>query len=153
METIYGTAVEAAKNGHNVTIDLVRKSLRIDRRTIVKEGRTDLPAGLPEEETESTEKVLQTIESLYQQYRHSIPSERSAGRRKNWFKALDESELDADDMLYGAYREPARVKLEAFVLLASITGRLTWNRETMGENWFWQSKKHPDLVILKNWVA
>lgn len=84
-----------------------------------------------------------TIERLYDIYKHSIPSEKTMGRVPR-FKALPESELSDDDMLYGVPREEAERQLERALKGFAMP-------DTAG-SWFWQSEKDRDLVVLKSWT-
>ena len=86
----------------------------------------------------------ETIEELYGVYKHSIPSEKTMGRVPR-FKALDESELSDDDMLYGVPREEAERALEK-----AMQG---FRMPEDAGSWFWQSKADPDLVVLRSWTA
>ena len=85
----------------------------------------------------------ETIEQLYDIYKHSIPSERTMNRTPR-FKALPECELGEDDMLYGVPREQAERDLEDALKGFAMPG-------TAG-SWFWQSEKDRDLVVLRSWV-
>ena len=85
----------------------------------------------------------ETIEQLYDVYKHSIPSERTM-HRVSRFKALPESELSDDDMLYGVPREEAERALEKALRGFAMP-------DTAG-SWFWQSENDPDLVVLKSWT-
>ena len=85
----------------------------------------------------------ETIEELYDIYKHSIPSEKTMHRTSR-FKALPESELSDDDMLYGVSREQAEKDLED-----ALRGFVM--PEDAG-TYFWQSKNDRDLVVLKSWT-
>jgi hypothetical protein len=85
----------------------------------------------------------ETIEELYDIYKHSIPSEKTMHRTSR-FKALPESELTDDDMLYGVSREQAEKDLED-----ALRGFVM--PEDAG-TYFWQSKNDKDLVVLKSWT-
>ena len=85
----------------------------------------------------------ETIEELYDIYKHSIPSEKTMHRASR-FKALPESELSDDDMLYGVSREQAEKDLED-----ALRGFVM--PEDAG-TYFWQSPNDPDLVVLKSWT-
>lgn len=82
------------------------------------------------------------IEAAYAIYKHSIPSERTMGRTPR-FKALPESELSDDDMLYGVRREDAERELEK-----TLQGFVMPD----DAGWFWQSKHDKDLVVLRSWT-
>ena len=85
----------------------------------------------------------ETIEELYDIYKHSIPSEKTMHRTSR-FKALPESELTDDDMLYGVPREQAEKDLEN-----ALKGFVM--PEDAG-TYFWQSEKDRDLVVLRSWA-
>ena len=84
----------------------------------------------------------ETIEQLYDVYKHSVPSEKTM-HRVSRFKALTESELTDDDMLYGVPREDAERQLEKALKGFSMPGT---------GSWFWQSENDRDLVVLKSWT-
>jgi len=92
---------------------------------------------------------FEKLENLYRMYQHSVPGERDDSR-KNYFIALKEEELSDDDMLFGERRQIAKFRLELYVLLAIVSGALTWD-ESWGK-WFWQSESNRPLVILRSWV-
>ena len=85
----------------------------------------------------------ETLEQLYDIYKHSIPSEKTMHRTSR-FKALPESELSDDDMLYGVPREQAERDLKKALRGFAIP-------EDAG-SWFWQSKRDKDLVVLRSWA-
>ena len=87
--------------------------------------------------------ATETIEMLYDNYKHSIPTEKTMGRTMR-FKALPESELSDDDMLYGVSREQAERDLENALRGFAMP-------KTAG-SWFWQSENDRDLVVLKSWT-
>ena len=128
MEDIYRETVTAIENGANFRIDFQSRSLKVNGRHMIRNGRYDGAPWLPE----------------------SIPSERSQSKSRRYFMALPESDLEDGDMLYGQHRDTAQFELE-FYILCRIIGGFTWNPETMGK-WFWQSEKDKDLVILRKWV-
>ena len=134
MEDIYRETVTAIENGANFRIDFQSRSLKVNGRHMIRNGRHDGAPWLP----------------VYRRYKHSIPSERSQSKSRRYFMALPESDLEDGDMLYGQHRDTAQFELE-FYILCRIMGGFTWNPETMGK-WFWQSEKDKDLVILREWV-
>lgn len=87
--------------------------------------------------------TVDELEEAYNLYKHSIPTERSM-HRVHRFKALEESELSEDDMLYGVRRDEAEFNLEhalkGFQIPEGSTG-----------SWFWQSENDRDLVVLRSW--
>lgn len=94
--------------------------------------------------------IMGTLHRLYENYKVSVPSERSESRRKNYFKALPYKALSDENMLYGYHREEARFVLEFCILKYIVDGKLKWD-EDWGK-WFWQDPEDKDFVILREWV-
>lgn len=147
MDTIYSKSVRSVEEGANFKVDFCSRSLKIDGKTLIEEGRYEGELGIA---PDSEEKFFIHVEELYHAYKHSIPSERSESRSKRYFRALPEQELSDEAMLYGQRRDRAQAELELYILCQVLHG-LKWNPETMGR-WFWQSKEDKDLVILRQWV-
>ena len=138
----YDEIIEEVKDGAKFFINLERRTLRLKGKLIdLKE--IEMP--------ESNNNVMATIESLYENYKHSIPSERSESHRKCYFRALPEKNLSDKDMMYGEPREVARCRLKLFVLMAIVSGKLTWHDEW--GSWFWQSDHDKDLIIFRQWIG
>lgn len=150
MENIWNEAQEKIHNGSTFRIDLVKRNLVIDGKYIIKEGQyegdlgynTDFPVNA----------LLAMAEEFYWQYLHSVPSARSEAKRRRYFRALPEHKLSEDDMLYGESRELALLRLELYLLIAALHEDLKWD-EFAKDKWFWQSKKHSSLIILKQWIV
>ena len=85
------------------------------------------------------------IDELYTQYKYSTPSERDNTR--HYFKALPASELSDAQLVYGMNRLEARIRLEAYILLAWITG-LIWADPSK----FFYQGKDKDFIILKKYL-
>jgi hypothetical protein len=117
--------------------DTLVRGLSLDVRSKREEVR-------PQTSDIATQTSIEELEALYDTYKHSIPSEKTMGRTPR-FKALPESELTDDDMLYGVSREEAERALEQALQRFAIP-------EGAG-SWFWQSEADPDLVVLRSWAA
>lgn len=102
-----------------------------------------LSARLEEQQGEAPVTDVETLEELYAIYKHSIPSEKTMSRTPR-FKALPESELSDEDMLYGVSREQAEKDLEKGLQGFAIP-------KDAG-SWFWQSPNDRDLVVLRSWA-
>lgn len=146
MENIYHDSVQAVKDGAKFKVDLAERSLKIDGKQIVKAGEYEGVLGIS---LTTVEEFLNTVNSLYRYYKHSVPSERSESKSRRYFKALPEPELSDDDMLYGKRRDPAQIELELYILCQMLLG-LKWDEAVMGK-WFWQSTEDKDLVMLRKW--
>lgn len=147
MSNIYENAVRAVEDGAKFTVDFRSRSLKLNGKYLIEDGRYEGELGVP---LCSGEELLANVEELYYRYKHSVPSERSEGKSRRYFTALPERELDDQAMLYGERRDKAQIELELYVL-GQILGGFAWVPETMGK-WFWQSKTDKDLVILRSWV-
>lgn len=147
MDNIYQKAIQAVRNGAKFRVDFSSRSLKLDGKYIIQDGKYEGELGV----TECSEKeFLTNVEGLYCCYKYSVPSQRSESKSQLYFKALPEKELSDDAMLYGERRDSAQIELELYIL-CQILGGLRWNSEYMGK-WFWQSGVDKDLVILKNWI-
>jgi hypothetical protein len=135
---------EKVQNGAKFTINLQTRTLRLNGKLVEIEDADVFCRGLIEDPQCYTE----CLESLYQDYKYSVPSERSDSRRHNYFRALREKDLSSSHMMYGMPREETRFNIEVFVLCSLLCG-LKWD-ESWG-TWFWQSAKDKDLVLLREW--
>lgn len=134
--------IKRVENGEKFFINIENRTLRISGKMIdLKEIE------MPEYDTD----VITEIESRYEAYKYSIPSERSESRKKRYFRALPESMLPDQAMMYGEQREVAMCRLELFVLMAIVRGKLTW-QDDWG-TWFWQSPADKDLIIFRQWIG
>lgn len=147
MSNIYENTVRAVEDGAKFTVDFRSRSLKLNGKYLIEDGRYEGELGIL---LCSGEEFLANVEELYYRYKHSVPSERSEGKSRRYFTALPERELDDQAMLYGERRDKAQIELELYVLCQILNG-LEWVPETMGK-WFWQSKADKDLVILRQWV-
>lgn len=147
MNNIYDETVQAVEDGARFKVDLRSRHLRLNGKYIIRSAKYEGELGIPPCNEDG---FFLRVEELYRQYKHSVPSERSEGKSKLYFKALPEKELGDKAMLYGERREKAQIELELYILCQILHG-FRWNPKTMGE-WFWQSKADKDLVILRNWI-
>lgn len=142
--------LDKVSDGSKFYVNFENRSVRVDGKLVVENG--DFGENTYENVGDfSLEGTLRTIEELYAEYRRSVPSERSESHRKSYFIALKEKDLDDNDMMCGEQREISRAILETYVLEAISRGWLYWDEEKMG-SYFWQSKKHKSLIILRDWV-
>lgn len=144
---IYQEAIQAVENGANFKIDFQSRSLKLNGKYVIKEGKYEGELGVP---CCNEKEFLANVEELYRTYKHSVPSERSASKSRQYFLAFPERSLSDDAMLYGERRDKAQIELELYIL-CQILGGFKWNPEKMGR-WFWQSKVDKDLVILRHWI-
>ena len=147
MTNIYQDTIEAVEHGSCFKVDFQSRNLKVDGKFIIKDGeyKGELGVDIPVN-------PLAEIERLYRQYRHSIPSERSERKVRNYFRALAEHELGDEDMLYGKHREATQAALELYILCAILQNKLQWE-DFAKDKWFWQSPNEPSLIILKQWIT
>lgn len=146
--TIYDSTVERVRKGAAFKVSLENRTLVVNGKKVIDNGKYEGELGIPQLTLGS---ALEQIEYLYDQYKHSVPSERSERKHRQYFKALSEEDLDDDDMRFGLLRDETQVSLELSVLCFILNGSLVWDEQSMGK-WFWQSSKDKDLVILRQWV-
>ncbi|MFR9542969.1 MAG: hypothetical protein SNH27_13035 [Rikenellaceae bacterium] len=147
MKSIYQQAIQQVEDGAKFRVDFLSRSLQINGKWVIKGGEYEGDLGI---ESCSNDEFFSNIERLYQIYKHSVPSERSESKSRQYFKALPERKLSDEAMLYGERRDKAQIELELYLLCHIIKG-FEWDAETFG-TWFWQSKTETDLVILRSWV-
>ena len=147
MDNIYQESVQAARDGAKFKIDFPSRSLKLNGKYIIQNGKYEGELGVSEC---NEDEFLANVEELYHRYKHSVPSERSESKSRRYFMALPERNLSDDAMLCGERRDKAQIELELYILCQIING-LKWDPETMGR-WFWQSQVDKDLVILRSWV-
>lgn len=147
MDNIYQNSVQVVQDGAKFKIDFLSRSLKLNGKYIIRNGEYEGELGVSEC---SEDEFLTNVEELYHRYKHSVPSERSESKSRQYFMALPERSLSDDDMLFGERRDKVQIELELYILCQIING-LKWDSERMGR-WFWQSKVDKDLVILKSWV-
>lgn len=153
--SIYLELIERVDNGETFHIDFEKRSMKVGKDYLIKDGVYDEAKGLfPKlhEEPYSLNVTLHCIHDLYKAYKYSLPSERSDSKRRKYFKALSIDELSDDQLMIARKRETAMAALEGFILCSVLAGHLYWDEEVMKGTWFYQYKNDPDLVILRNWI-
>lgn len=147
--TLYEALINLAQNGYNkIRIDLTNKTVKVGKQIIIenrelKQHKIKVGDEIYEFDDLISEKL--DIDNLYKQYKYSVPSERDG---KYYFKALSANELSDAQLVLGMQRLEARIRLEAYLVLAAITGIEVWPNEN---HWYWQGKDK-DFVILKQYM-
>lgn len=141
--SVYSELLDRVEKGAKFKIDLVAKTLKIDGQEIVLEGNLiDIY-----KDSFVHENPWKTLEMLYEQYKRSVPSAHHNGN-KPYFKAVPVEELTDDEIAFNGTRNWCQAALEGYVLLAGLSGLLTWQNY---KHWFWQGTDK-DLVVLKEWI-
>lgn len=157
--SIYKDLLDATYNGKGFKVDLIEKSLWINKRQIIEKGEIineqdkskdlicvdDLSQYWSHKSL--NEDVWEWIGFLYDVYKHSVPSENN--NKKSYFKALSVDKLNDGELAYNADRDFMQSILEGYILLGSLIGWIKWE---YGNHWFYQNQNDLDLVILKNWI-
>lgn len=150
--TIYEELIKRVEEGESFYINFKNRALKIGKEFVIADGVYDDSRELIFSiKCENIKPLLGIIDALYENYKYSIPSERSDNRRRQYFKALSVDKLTDEQMAIGEYREVARAKLEGFILCMILNGKFKWSEKELGK-WFWQSNRDSDLVILRNWI-
>lgn len=151
--TIYEELIKRVAEGEPFYINFKNKALKIGKDFIIADGVYDTSREVIHDIQCCTDMkcLLAFIDGLYRQYKYSLPSERSDGKRRQYFKALSVDKLTDKQMAIGMNREIARAQLEGFILCMIVNGTFAWNEDEMGK-WFYQSNRDPDLVILRSWI-
>ena len=149
--SIYLELLERVCGGESFHIDFEKRNMKVGKDYFIKEGEFDeskeLIVGSYDVQT-----ILNKIEELYEEYKHSLPSERSDNKCRKYFKALPMEEITDERLMTAERREFSQAALEGFVLCMIVSGQLTWDEKIMNGKWFWQSKSDPDLIVLRSWV-
>ncbi len=141
---IYEMALNAAKEGKKVTVDLKEKTLKVGKVVLIEKGVAKKDSLLIDLDIATS--PWEDVEILYANYKRSMPS---AKEINSYFTAVSVDELSLEEMVHGEKRGVARVRLEAYILCAALAGFLKWKNE---KHWFWKGPDE-DLVVLKEWVT
>ena len=145
--TCYELLVSLADKGERkIHINLKTKSLKVSKQQIIENGNVMSNKIFGKEFDGLIDETLD-IDDLYIQYKYSTPG--SHDSKRPYFKALSADKLTDVQLAIGIPRLEAQVRLEAYILLAAITGKLTWQNP---KHFFWQSKRDNDFVILKSFI-
>lgn len=148
--TIYEELIKRVSEGETFYANFKNRSLKIGKKFVITDGVYDDSRELIACSYDKLELLLEIIDNLYCNYKYSLPSERSDSKRRKYFKALSINEMNDMQLIAGERREVAQARLEGFILCMILNGKFKWI-----ENWgtfFWQSKKDPDLILLRGWI-
>lgn len=146
----YEALINIAQNQYEkIYIDLSNKTAKVGRQVIIDCGivtRNKIIVGSDVYEFDDLISETQDINKLYHQYKYSMPSERDNGR--HYFKALGVNQLTDAQLVVGMPRLEARIRLEAYILLASMSGMFKWADDS---KWYWKGNDK-DFIILKQYI-
>ena len=144
---MYEKYIELVSDGVPFKVDFKNKSLRVGRKTLIKDGIFDVEIDV---EPKTQEECLLEIDRLYKEYANSLPSERSDNKKHTYFKAKEVRYLTDEQMCFGKDRELAQFELESFILIHSLKGNFKWDNNW---GWFYKSPNNKSLIILKEWIV
>ena len=154
--SIYLELLERVSNGESFHVDFEKRNMKVGNGYLIKDGEFDETKTLLDDfgfhEFHTLNDILRNIETLYEKYKYSLPSERSDNKRRKYFKALPMEEITDEQLMIAERREYSRAVLEGFVLCMIVSGQLVWDENVMQGKWFYQSKGDSDLVLLRSWV-
>lgn len=140
--SLYSELIQKVAKGSKFNINLVQKTLSIDRSDVTLEGN------LIDENDVGNGNPWEILETLYLSFKRSVPSAHHNGSRP-YFKADNVEELSDDEIAFNEPRNLAQFALETYVLFASLSGWLKIENE---KHWFWQSDIDKSLVVLREWL-
>lgn len=151
----YSGVVNGGKT-EEIRIDLTRKSIWSGRLPIMREGKLLWKSvRLENGEVCKLEGLIDfegdayaEIERLYAQFKRSVPN-RHVRLNKGYFKALSSDALTMEELMDNMPRPEARMALEGFILLASLSGLIPWHNP---KHFFWQSTDDPECIVYRDWV-
>lgn len=147
-DDIYSKTLSAVADGANVVVSLATHSLVVDGMRLIDHGQWQGELGLV---AVGEDVALAMIEEAYAAYESSVPAH-GGNEQIRWFHARSIDQLTDHELATGMDRSEARCRLEVLVLLLILNGSLTTDGPKMKGKWFWQSKRHPQLVILTEWI-
>lgn len=153
--TIFEELMVRVLHGEPFHIDFEKRTMKVGKEFLIKDGEYDTKRFLFNRPNNppiaAMGLILSTIETLYERYKYSLPSERSDSKRRTYFKALPIEYIPDEKLFEANTREFSKAKLEGFILCMILEGKFIWDEIAMGK-WFWQSSNDEDLVILKKWI-
>ena len=133
---IFNDTLAAVAGGARVRVSLDSHCLQVNGCDVINQGQWQGKLGVPRVD-EAT--ALAMIEQASRESADIVMQ-------------LDEDQLTDSQMVLSDERPVARARLELLTLSLIINGSLTTDSPQMQGRWFWQSKAHPRLVILTQWL-
>ena len=84
--TIYEELIERVFNGETFRIDFENRTIKVGKTYLIKDGLYDENRILFSKNSLEMSDIMKFIESMYYNYKYSLPSERNDNKRKRYFK-------------------------------------------------------------------
>ncbi len=136
---------KAVKQGKSCYVNFKTNTIRIGRKTIMKDGETEYDISFAK-----SEDPVKELHKLYEMYKYSIPSAKEESKRKGYFTALAMDDISDERLVTAVERSLAKARLEVWFVCAKLNNSLIWNSDQ--NTFFWQSDKYPELIVLKDWL-
>ena len=151
-KSIYEFIVEKANDTTHIRFDLIGKKIRYNNKNIVdydfdtgevfiENELSNIPLITKDEVGENWK---ETIKKLYFEHYYSVPS---INNIPSPFVAKHVDDLSYEDMLLGENRNVTSAKLQALLILGSLTGLIQWEDN---DKHYWYSDK---LYVYRNWIS
>lgn len=151
--TLYDHLIQTCQRCAQGEIDYERITIDLNARSILLGDMLLLDHGIPTSIAPTQEFICfegdpyAEIERLYAQFKRSVPVKMERVN-KGYFKALSSDALTMEELENNLPRTEARVRLEAFICLASCAGLIPWH---IPRHFFWRGSD-PDCIIYRNWI-
>lgn len=151
--TLYDHLIQTCQRCAQGEIPYERITIDLNARSILLGDRLLLDHGVPTSIAPVLELICfegnpyAEIERLYAQFKRSVPV-RMERVNKGYFKALSSDALTMKELENNLPRTEARIRLEAFICLASCAGLIPWH---IPRHFFWRGSD-PDCIIYRNWI-
>ena len=171
MDTLYEILIEMSSmhkrvkiNGvvsgysNSIVFDLSKKDIKCGNNYIMKDG-TLLTEKIHVNALEYNIKDIclidydpkffyEDVEILYKKYIKSVPTKYDIKHNNNFIGKVSD-ELTFIEIIKGENRCISRCKLEAYILLMSLSFEIEWENNN---NFFWKSNKFCDLILFREWI-
>lgn len=141
-----------------IHIDLINKDIMVGKTFIIQNGEVKTASF----NTKSAQYDFSTLIdgehdlcALYHNYKYSCPTEKR-WHEKKWFFALTAEQMTDEQLACGEDRYLAKIKLIAYVLLASLQGILKWKDDKryycLGHELVGSPTIDNDFVVMKMYI-
>lgn len=147
---IYNYAKEKVLKGSSWHVDWQRKSFRIGKEFLIKDGEIVNPKDTIGITPEGD--LLQVIDELEERFWATQHCVKGRKVHDSVFPQPKNENLSPEDELFGDYYQ-SFFELEFSLFAYIMQGVFTpWDTEVLGDGYFWKSKVYPKFVIYRSWT-